>query len=218
LYEDQAEFLTQQGLVQSPILGIWYRHLENRGLLLVLLFADDFLTACTDPVAHNEFRTALQSRFQVQTQPRANWYLQAHIQQDAQGNITINQTRYSMAIWQRYIPNADTEPTAADLRRYRQPVPADYKWKKDDNAATMEESQLMVKEFGFSFIEVVGSLNYLANSTAICNQKSVQVYAYAWSTTLPSFTAPSAPHPMLSHATVHILQGCYHIVTCNIAP
>jgi Reverse transcriptase (RNA-dependent DNA polymerase) len=154
LYEDQAKFLTQQGLIQSPILGIWYRHLPKSGLLLVLLFADNFLTACTNTDAHNEFRTALQARFQVQTQPRASWYLQAHIQQDSQGNITVDQTCYSKAIWQCYIPNADSEPTAADLKRYRQPVPFDYKWKKDDNAESMEESQNLAKEFGFTFIDL----------------------------------------------------------------
>jgi hypothetical protein len=154
LYEDQAEFLTQQGLVQSPILGIWYRHLKNRGLLLVLLFADDFLSACTDPVAHNEFRTALQSQFQVQTQPRANWYLQARIQQEAQGNITVDQTRYSMAIWQRYIPNADTEPTAADIRRYQQPVPADYKWKKTTMLPLWRKVNYWLKSLAFPLLKL----------------------------------------------------------------
>jgi hypothetical protein len=46
-------------------------------------------------------------------------------------------------------------------------VPLDYKWSKDDNAASIEESLQLAQEYGFSFIEVVGSLNYLAN-TAIC--------------------------------------------------
>jgi hypothetical protein len=116
LYEDQAEFLTQQGLVQSPILGIWYRHLPNSGLLLVLLFD-------TDTNIHNEFRTAIQVAF-----PSANTTALVGISKRTSNkmrNIIVNQTRYSKAIWQRYIPNADSEPTAADLCRYRHSVPTD---------------------------------------------------------------------------------------------
>jgi Reverse transcriptase (RNA-dependent DNA polymerase) len=92
LYEDQQSFLIGQGLKQSSIQGIWYRHLPNDGFLLILLFADDILSACTDDKVHTEFRTALQARFKIQTQPRANWYLQAQILQDEKGNITIDQT------------------------------------------------------------------------------------------------------------------------------
>jgi hypothetical protein len=47
-------------------------------------------------------------------------------------------------------------------------VPLDYKWSKDDNAASIEESLQLAQEYGFSFIEVVGSLNYLANTAIRC--------------------------------------------------
>jgi Reverse transcriptase (RNA-dependent DNA polymerase) len=72
LYEDQEQFLIQQGLTQSPLLGLWYKHLPNNGILLVLLFADDFLCASTSSKAHFDFIEALKARFEVEHKPRAD--------------------------------------------------------------------------------------------------------------------------------------------------
>jgi hypothetical protein len=47
-------------------------------------------------------------------------------------------------------------------------VLTDYNLSKANNAATMEESLQLAKEYGFSFIEVGGSLNYLANTAIRC--------------------------------------------------
>ena len=139
LYEEQESFLTEQGFIQAPLLGIWYKRLADNGIFLLLLFADDLLSASTDSNAHHEFRTALSSRFEVEWHPRADWYLQARIQQDKHGNITLDQSRYSKAIVQRYLPNASQNPSASDLKTFLNPLPRDFKWTREDNSKTVEE-------------------------------------------------------------------------------
>ena len=92
LYEDQAEFLQSQGL--EPMTGmpaLWIRFLSTGLRHIVLQYSDDFLSACGDTAYHHAFKSALASRFQVQWQDRADWYLQARIQQDKHGNILMDQ-------------------------------------------------------------------------------------------------------------------------------
>jgi len=110
------------------------------------------------------FKKALSERFDVNIAPRADWYLQARIRQDANGNIILDQQRYSKSIVRRYLPNAADVPTPDDIRRYRSPLPGDFKWTKADNSANKKEVEALEREYGFRFIEVVGSLNYLANT------------------------------------------------------
>jgi Reverse transcriptase (RNA-dependent DNA polymerase) len=164
LYEEQEEFLKSQGFEQAPILGIWVKRLPNNGLFILLLFADDLLSACTDPVELANFKAAISARFEVSWKPVADWYLQARIQQDKHGNISIDQSRYSKSIIQRYLPNAPETPSQEDLNLYLNPLPRNFKFTKDDNSKTIEEVHQLEREYGYRFIEVIGSLNYLANT------------------------------------------------------
>jgi hypothetical protein len=164
LYEEQEEFLTGQGFTQSPLLGLWYKRLENGGIFLVLIFADDQLSACTDSKAHYEYQMAMRKRFSIEWHPVATWYLQSQITQDKDKNISVDQTKYSKAIARRYLPNASAEPSRKDLRFYRNPLPRNFIWSKYDNSATQEEVEALEKEFGFRYIEAVGSLIYLSNT------------------------------------------------------
>ena len=76
----------------------------------------------------------------------------------------MDQQRYSKSIVQRYLPNADVTPSEKDLWRYRSPLPHGFKWTKEDNSKSMAEVKALEDEYSFRVIEVVGSLNYLANT------------------------------------------------------
>jgi hypothetical protein len=164
LYEEQEDFLLEQKFIQSPLHGLWYKRLPSDGIMLVLLFADDQMSASTCAKALHDYRTALCTRFEVEWHPVAHWYLQALIQRDAFGNITLDQSRYSKSIIQRYLPNATLNATDADCKKYRNPLPRNFKWTKKDNAKSVEEVQQLESDYGYRFIEVVGSLNFLANT------------------------------------------------------
>jgi len=164
LYEEQADFLQSQGFRETMIVALWKKTFEDGSIILVLQYSDDFLAAGTATKHMEDFKKALSERFDVNISPRADWYLQARIRQDADGNIILDQQRYSKSIVRRYIPNAAVDPTPDDIRRYRSPLPGDFKWTKSDNSTNAKEVASLEKEYGFRFIEVVGSLNYLANT------------------------------------------------------
>lgn len=132
---------------------------------MVLHYSDDCLSACTSTKTHQEFKSAFSEKFDSKWQPSADWYLSARIQRDADGNILLDQKRYCISIVQRYLPNAESEPSAADLRRYEDPLPKEFKWLSADCSATKDDVINLEHEYGFRFIEAVGSLNYLVNTS-----------------------------------------------------
>jgi len=115
-------------------------------------------------MGNHEYRLALCKRFEVEWRPVADWYLQARIRQDQYGNITIDQSRYSKSIIQRYLPNVAHEATPSELKKFRNPLPRNFKWTKEDNAESLNEAQVLANDYGYRFIEVVGSLNFLSNT------------------------------------------------------
>ena len=114
LYENQESFMMKQGFTQSILLGLWYKHLPNNGLFLVLIFADDQLIATTDAKALIEYKAQLEQNFEIQWHPHANWFLKARIDRNKDGDITIDQNRYSKSIVQRYLPNSTYPPSEKD--------------------------------------------------------------------------------------------------------
>ena len=164
LYENQESFMIAQGFTQSTLLGLWYKHLANGGLFLVLIFADDQLIATTDPNELVQYKAELEKHFEIQWHPNANWFLQARINRDQHGDITLDQNRYSKSIVQKYIPNAQYPPSETDLRKYQHPLPNNFTWNKSDCSNNITEVQQLESQFQFRFIEVVGSLIYLSNT------------------------------------------------------
>jgi hypothetical protein len=165
LWEDQADFLILQGLrAVHGMPALWIRHLPQQGIHLVLQYSDDFLSACTDPVYHLNFKEAIKKRFTIEWQPRADWYLQARIQSDKFGNIYLDQQRYSKAVVKRYIPNASLIPTEADKLKYASPLPADMTFTSADRCLDKEALKELETIYGFRPIEAVASLNFLSNT------------------------------------------------------
>ena len=63
------------------------------------------------------------------------------------------------------MPNAArNEVTEMELHKFGNPLPRAFKWTKDDNAKTIDEVEDLVNEYGYRFIEVVGSLIFLSNT------------------------------------------------------
>ena len=165
LWEDQAEFLESQGL--RPVFGmpaLWKKNLPGNHLHLVLQYSDDFLSGCTDPVWHLQFQKALAERFSIEWQPRADWYLQARITSDSQGNIYLDQQRYAKAIIKRYLPNANLVPSEEDKLKYINPLPSDIIFSSNDRSPDTKTVKQLETNYGFKSIETIASLNFLANT------------------------------------------------------
>ena len=164
LYEEQADFLREQGFVPIESMpALWIKRLQNSEILL-LQYSDDFMYAGTCTIAIQNFLDALKSRFEVEISQRATWYLQARIHQDSEGNITLDQSRYARSIIERYLPNAPLETSPEDLITYASPLPSEFKFTANDNSPDTEAVITLEREFGFHMIELAGSLNYLAHT------------------------------------------------------
>ena len=72
-----------------PMPAIWRMSISGGGILLVLQYSDDFLISSTDAIYKNKFQKALSNRFEIKWKPHADWFLQARIRQDSNGNISI---------------------------------------------------------------------------------------------------------------------------------
>ena len=168
LYEDQSEFLTSIGferMDQAPAIWVYRPAPGERPTLMILQYSDDWLVASSDDASRLWFRTKLEARFNVDWTERAQWYLQARIHQYPNGDISLDQYRYSRLIVERYLPSfANLEVSQRDLRRFRSPLPSDFKWSADDCSASDEEVRELERQFGFRYIEAVGSLNYLSGT------------------------------------------------------
>jgi hypothetical protein len=121
--------------------------------------------------------------------------LQARITQDKDKNITIDQRRYALSIFQRYLPNAPAIPSKEDIIKYVSPLPYKFKWTSDDCSSTLEDIKDLEREYGFIMRAVVGSLNYLANTA--CEE------LYAIRKACKYMHSPGRPH---FKAIVHLLH------------
>ena len=197
LYQDQAEFLKVHCQMEETALpGLWVKHLDNGGTLMLLHYVDDILTACTDERAHHDFLAKLGTHFVIETKPRADWYLQTRIQQDEEGNITLDQTRYSISMLQRFLPHfANQEPTEVEVRRYSAPLPFDISLTMDDCSPDKERIEALEQEYGFRYIEAIGALNWLAYT---CFEE-----IYAIRKLCRFMSKPGRPH---FQAALHLMQ------------
>ena len=165
LYEDIAEYLKSLGFYQCPSApALWRRRSKEGHMYFVLQYSDDILHFGESHKEYIQFNKDISDRFLVESTERASWYLQARITQDADGNVTFDQSRYAKAIVERYLPNAPACPTKHDLIKYADPLPKEFKWTIEDKSEDMEATRQLEREFGFRLIEVAGSFNYLSNS------------------------------------------------------
>ena len=62
----------------------------------------------------------------------AHWFLSVRIMQDAQKNITVDQSRYAKNITKKYLGNTGT----IDPSKYKSPLPYDFTASKTDQSDT----------------------------------------------------------------------------------
>ena len=102
-------------------------------------------------------------RFDIECKPRADWYLQTRLQQDKDKNVSLDQTRYSKSMIQRFLPAlANQEPTKSEMKKYQSPMKLNVSLTKDDNSKSKEEVKQLEEEFGFKYLELIGCFNWLS--------------------------------------------------------
>ena len=164
LFEAQAEFFVSYGLKACDAArALWWKRYPNDILLLVLQYSDDIIYGSSCGQVREEFKAAFCKRF-VTTPKPLTWFLQSRIRQDKEYNITIDQRQFAMSIVRRYLPNSPLEATPTDSQCYESPLPSGFKFTKADNAKDAAEVSSLENEFGFRFLEVIGSVNWMSHT------------------------------------------------------
>jgi hypothetical protein len=152
LFEEQADFFRSIGLHQTIIPSLWVKYYGADDFLVILHYSDDLLAAGKPEHRHQDFVAKLKSRFSVNHQPRADFYLRARIRSNEAGDIYLDQQRYAEAIIGRYFVC------------YQHPKTTNNKWTKQDSSSDANAVSLLEREYNIRYIEAVGLLNYLANT------------------------------------------------------
>ena len=98
LCDEQAAFLFEQGFQQTKVIELWQKRFPCGACMHVLQYSDDLLISSADTDKRTEFVTALSNRFSVKIHPHADWYLQARIRRDKDGNYALDQQRCSKSM------------------------------------------------------------------------------------------------------------------------
>ena len=194
LYQDQEEFLAHHHFRQL-MPGLWLKNLENEKIIMFLHYVDDILIASNDDDALKVFLAHLTTRFEAEAKPVADWYLQTRLSQDRNKNVSIDQTRYAKALVKRYLPNYPQEASQRDLKRYASPMKRDVVLSRDDNSKTKEEVRALEDEYGFKYLALIGSFNWLSYT---CYEE-----LYAIRKLCRFMNLPGRPH---FQAAVHLLH------------
>ncbi len=193
-WEEHAIVLKNFGMTPCDAApAFWYKHYPNNDGLLVLQYSDDLMYAATKQSLSDDFLGALSACFEHVLNPRADWYLQARITQDAEGNMLLDQHRYSRAVIQQYLLNMPTEPSKIVLNKYLDPLPTDFTWTRDDNSNNHPEMCLLEVEYGFKvscghwFVQLSGEH---INKGYVCSAQVLQVHVHARTSSFQGIETP----------------------------
>ena len=101
------------------------------------------------------------TRFSIEFQGKAHWYLASRISQDKDFNVTIDQSRYAKSIVRRYLEPAGVKKSVKDFSSI---LPTSFVPTKKDCPTDPADSQCLQEEFNIDYASCVGSLIYLGNT------------------------------------------------------
>ena len=100
-YQDCSDWLISVGFKECPTCLVLFSRKEKDGSeLWIILYVDDFLYFGTNEFTRQKFEAEFGSKFNIEFQGHAHWYLASRITQDLNSNITIDQSRYAKSIVQ----------------------------------------------------------------------------------------------------------------------
>jgi hypothetical protein len=126
--------------------------------LYVLNYVDDMLYYSTDTERLREFEEKLKSQFNLELVGQVHWYLGTRINQLANFDIALDQSRYCMALVKKYLDVASAPKVD---RLHTTPLALDFVPTSDDCSADEETAKRLEKEYNIDFASCVRSLIYL---------------------------------------------------------
>jgi hypothetical protein len=158
-YMDLTEYMLEVGFKPSECMCCLFTHMYADGTkMYVLNYVDDMLYHCRDTEKLIEFEQKLRARFNLELIGQAHWYLGTRINQLANYDIELDQSRYCAAIVKKYLDAAGAPKVD---RVHNTLLPLDFVPTSDDCSASKEAAKLLEQEYNIDFASCVGSLIYL---------------------------------------------------------
>ena len=161
-YQDCRDWLISVGFMECPTCLVLFNRKDKDGSeLWIIIYIDDFLYFGTTEKTRKQFEAQFGTRFNIEFQGLAHWYLASRISQDKDFNITLDQSRYSKSIVKRYLMPAGIKKIDRAVNTI---LPSDFVPTKNDCAETVELSKEMQKEYNIDYPSCIRSLIFLSNT------------------------------------------------------
>jgi hypothetical protein len=158
-YLDLTEYLLELGFKPSECVRcLFILVYPNGAKIYVLNYVDDMLYYGTDLDRLRQFEEKLKARFNLELIGLAHWYLGIRINQLANYDIELDQSRYCAAIVKKYL---DTAGAPKVERLHSTPLPLDFVPTSDVCNTSEETAEILAKEYNVDFASCIGSLIYL---------------------------------------------------------
>jgi hypothetical protein len=158
-YMDLTEYMLEVGFKPSECMRcLFIRTYADGTKLYVLNYVDDMLYHCRDTEKLIEFEQKLRAGFNLELIGQAHWYLGTRINQLANYDIELDQSRYCAAIVKKYLDVAGAPKVD---RIHTTPLPLDFVPTSDNCSKNEEDAKLLELKYNVDFASCVGSLIYL---------------------------------------------------------
>jgi Reverse transcriptase (RNA-dependent DNA polymerase) len=163
--EELFGWYIELGFSQSLVEPSLFKYKKENDWIILVSYCDDTAYFASSDKMRKKFEKAMCQRFDCKLLGQLHWFLQARITQDAEYNITIDQSRYCASMSKRFLPNEEiVAPSAADQQKYLAPLPNGMVFTKEDRSTNENEVRGLQAEFQLNYPSVIGSLLWILNT------------------------------------------------------
>jgi hypothetical protein len=178
---------------------------------VLLSYCDDTAYFASLNEVRQQFEAAMCKRFDCKLLGQLHWFLQAHVTQQENFDVTIHQSRYASSLCTRFLPGFDVlKPSAKDMVKYAAPLPYGFIFTKDDYSKDYFELKKLEDEFQLEYPVVIGCLLWILNTFPRLQFPIRKLAKYMRQTSRQHFWALQF---LLHH--VRPCQICFHRPSCR---
>jgi hypothetical protein len=157
-YLDLLEFLLSLNFKPSKNIPCLFMLIGKKGKLFLLNYVDDMLYFGTHTEEVLWFENALKGQFNLEFLGQAHWYLATRINQLANFDIELDQSRYCQSLVKKYL---DTVGTKKDTATHTTPLPSGFIPSTEDLSNNETAAKQLAEEYNIDYASCIGSQIYL---------------------------------------------------------
>ena len=139
-------------------MSIYYKYAPDGSKTFVLSYVDVCVYWYTNVDIGKWFVDTLVKMFHVKLLEYAHWFMSIRISQLKDHSISVDQARYATSIVAKYL---DTATINVSAKFYRETLPADMIFTKEDVSTSDEQVEKLTREYNINYRACIGSLIYI---------------------------------------------------------